>query len=132
MTGLLVAAAILGVIGLLGYVWSHRTGTVARAIGAAGAEYNELYGSGPSTADPAACRSEVGLAGTALRSNGSANVQDALVNLDAGRYGVCARAPRRRDRLFLASQAVDHAKPMRWLGKRADRRSAETRPMCLT
>ena len=59
MTGLLVAAAILGVIGLLGYVWSHRTGTVARAIGAAGAEYNELYGQGrpPQIPPPAARRS---------------------------------------------------------------------------
>lgn len=46
MISLAVAGAILGVVGLLGYVWKHRTGTIARGIGAAGAKYNELYGQG--------------------------------------------------------------------------------------
>ncbi len=59
MTGLVVAAAILGVVGLLAYVWKHRTGTVARGIGATGVKYNELYGQGrpPQIPPPAAQRS---------------------------------------------------------------------------
>ena len=120
MTGLLVAAAILGVIGLLGYVWSHRTGTVARAIGAAGAEYNELYGSGPSTADPAACRSEVGQQAPRCAATGPRTSRTHWSTWT--RVGTASARVRREGVTdgFPASQAVDHAKPMRWLGKRAD------------
>lgn len=58
MAGLIVATAMLGVVGLLGYVWKHRTGVMARGIGAAGAKYNELYGQGgpPQIPPPAAHR----------------------------------------------------------------------------
>ena len=35
-TGLIAAAALLGVMALLLYVWRHKTGTPARGIAAAG------------------------------------------------------------------------------------------------
>jgi len=46
LTGLITIGALLGVMGLLWYVWRHRAGTAARGIGAAGSRYNELYGQG--------------------------------------------------------------------------------------
>lgn len=45
-TGLITLAALAGVGGLLRYVWRHRSGTIARGLGAAGARHNELYGQG--------------------------------------------------------------------------------------
>ena len=56
MTSVVVIAGILLVICVLWYIWSHRTGTLARGIGAAGARYNELYGQGrpPRIPPPAA------------------------------------------------------------------------------
>ncbi|ACV76569.1 hypothetical protein [Nakamurella multipartita] len=46
MTGLIVLAALLLVVGLLWYLWRHRTGSLARGIAAAGATYNEFNGQG--------------------------------------------------------------------------------------
>lgn len=46
MTGLIVIAALLSVMGLLWYIWRHRTGAAARGIAAAGIRYNELSGQG--------------------------------------------------------------------------------------
>lgn len=46
MTALIMIAALLSVMGLLLYVWRHRTGAAARGIAAAGIKYNELYGQG--------------------------------------------------------------------------------------
>jgi hypothetical protein len=37
---------MLAVFGVLADIWKHRTGKLARGIGAAGAEYNDLYGQG--------------------------------------------------------------------------------------
>ncbi|RIJ77572.1 hypothetical protein D1871_06270 [Nakamurella silvestris] len=39
-----VVLAAIG--GLLGYIWTHRSGRLARGIGSAGASYNEFYGQG--------------------------------------------------------------------------------------
>lgn len=57
MIALTVAAALLVVLGVLAYIWRHRTGKAARGIAAAGITYNELYGQGrppemPSAASP--------------------------------------------------------------------------------
>ncbi len=46
MTTLVVIAGLLGAGALIAYVWTHRTGRLARGIGSAGATYNELYGQG--------------------------------------------------------------------------------------
>ena len=56
MTGVVVIAGILVVNCLLWYIWKHRTGAMARGVGAAGARYNELYGQGrpPQIPPPAA------------------------------------------------------------------------------
>ncbi|MEP6562087.1 MAG: hypothetical protein ABJD68_13555 [Nakamurella sp.] len=51
-----IVAIILGVVVLLYYLWKHREGPAARGLGAAGAEYNVLYGQGapPEIPPPAA------------------------------------------------------------------------------
>ncbi len=54
MTGLIVIAALLSVLGLLLYAWRHRTGAAARGIAAAGLKYNELYGQGRTPEIPSA------------------------------------------------------------------------------
>ena len=46
MTGLIVLAALLLVVGPLWYLGRHRTGPLARGIAAAGATYNEFNGQG--------------------------------------------------------------------------------------
>lgn len=46
MDGFVLVAVLFCVAGALWYVWKHRTGRAARAIGAAGARYNELNGQG--------------------------------------------------------------------------------------
>ena len=46
MTGVVVMVGVLVVVGVLWYVWRHRSGVLAKGVGAAGARYNELYGQG--------------------------------------------------------------------------------------
>jgi hypothetical protein len=46
VTGLIVVAALVGVVALLLFVWRHQTGTAARGIAAAGIRYNEIHGQG--------------------------------------------------------------------------------------
>ena len=43
---IIIIAVILGVVSLFYYLWKHRAGRLARGIGAAGSEYNMLYGQG--------------------------------------------------------------------------------------
>jgi hypothetical protein len=56
MAGVVLIAGVVLVVGLLWYVWRHRTGKLARGVGAAGVRYNELYGQGgpPQIVPPAA------------------------------------------------------------------------------
>jgi len=51
-----ILAVLFAVVLLIGYVWKHKSGTVARSVGAAGAKYNHLYGQGapPEIPRPAA------------------------------------------------------------------------------
>ena len=46
MAAVIGIGVILVVSCLLWFIWRHRTGILARGVGAAGARYNELYGQG--------------------------------------------------------------------------------------